>query len=129
MKKNIIGLLLLVLTNFTNGYVMPNILIKYNINNCMMTHKKILFNGINILRASIQNEIQKNKWKPVIGYIPDRLKKNNISEIKKWEPPEGYVPNRFIKEKNLEKEIIEKINKIEKDVKILKNNINKIYNI
>lgn len=83
MKKKIIGLLLLVLTNLTNGYVMPNILIKYNINNCMMTHKKILFNSINILRASVYNKIQKKKWEPVIGYIPDRLKKNNISKIKK----------------------------------------------
>tara|TARA_Y100000389_G_C17229278_1_gene397278 strand:- start:226 stop:615 length:390 start_codon:yes stop_codon:yes gene_type:complete len=125
MKKKFVCILLVILSNITNGYVISNSLKSNKMDNtkmCLSQNKKILYNSISLLKSSIHNQNDKKKWEPIVGYIPERLKikKNEIKlEEKKWEPIVGYVPKR-IKTKN---KILEKINKLEYDINKLKNNI------
>ena len=120
MKKKLVCILLVILSNITNGYVISNLLKSNKMDNtkiCLSEHKKILYNSISLLKSSIHNQNEKKKWEPRVGYIPERLKIK--LEEKKWEPIVGYVPKR-IKTKD---EILEKIDKLEYDINKLKNNI------
>jgi len=122
MKKKFVCILLVILSNITNGYVISNSLKSNKMDNtkmCLSQNKKILYNSISLLKSSIYNQNEKKKWEPRVGYIPERLKIK--LEEKKWEPIVGYVPKR-IKTKN---KILEKINKLEYDINKLKNNIKK----
>tara|TARA_Y100000389_G_C17211146_1_gene388562 strand:+ start:136 stop:525 length:390 start_codon:yes stop_codon:yes gene_type:complete len=125
MKKKLVCLLLVILSNITNGYVISNLLKLNKIDNtkiCLSQHKKILYNSISLLKSSIYNQNEKKKWEPRLGYIPERLKIKNDKiklEEKKWEPIVGYIPKRI----KIKEEILEKIDKLEYDINKLKKNI------
>tara|TARA_Y100000389_G_scaffold169317_1_gene175484 strand:- start:255 stop:701 length:447 start_codon:yes stop_codon:yes gene_type:complete len=93
--------MLLLYACYTNAFIhttnYPNKINIPNSNICLS--KKVIYNAVSLLRASIHNDKQK-KWEPPIGYIPDS-KKN-------WEPPFGYTPKQ--------KEIV---NDIDRDIENL----------
>lgn len=82
----IVNLMLLYIC-YANAFIpSTNVLNKINIpNSNICSSKKVVYNAVSLLRASIHNNKQK-KWEPPIGYIPDSQKK--------WEPPIEYTPNQ-----------------------------------
>lgn len=91
----IVNLMLLYIC-YANAFIpSSNVLNKINVpNSNICSSKKIIYNAVSLLRASIHNDKQK-KWDPPIGYIPDNQKK--------WDPPIGYIPKQ--------KEIVDNIDK------------------
>lgn len=91
----IVNLMLLYIC-YANAFIpSTNVLNKINVpNSNICSSKKIIYNAVSLLRASIHNDKQK-KWDPPTGYIPDNQKK--------WDPPIGYIPKQ--------KEIVDNIDK------------------
>jgi hypothetical protein len=96
----IVNLLLLCIC-YANAFIpSTNVLNKINMpTSNICSSKKVVYNAVSLLRASIHNDKQK-KWEPPIGYIPESQKK--------WEPPVGYTPKQ--------KEIV---NSIDRDIEEL----------
>tara|TARA_B100001540_G_scaffold317732_1_gene352450 strand:+ start:2187 stop:2720 length:534 start_codon:yes stop_codon:yes gene_type:complete len=145
-------LLSLYLINCINAFSQNPTLVRTinNSNTCINSNKKLLYNALSLLKASIYNDNTNtnNNWEPPVGYVPESLK---IVE-KKWEPPVGYVPetlrssenNKIIQEidnkistlndsdslytnvKDETKYIKEQTKKLEEETKILKDIIKKI---
>jgi len=96
----IVNLMLLYIC-YANAFIpSTNVLNKINIpNSNICSSKKVIYNAVSLLKASIHNDKQKI-WEPPTGYIPDSQKK--------WEPPVGYTPKQ--------KEIV---NSIDRDIEEL----------
>jgi peptidoglycan hydrolase CwlO-like protein len=96
----IVNLMLLYIC-YANAFIpSTNVLNKINIpSSNICSSKKVIYNAVSLLRASIYNNKQK-KWEPPIGYIPDSQKK--------WKPPIDYTPKQ--------KEIV---NSIDRDIEDL----------
>jgi hypothetical protein len=79
----IVNLMLLYIC-YANAFIpSTNVLNKINIpNSNICSSKKVVYNAVSLLRASIHNNKQK-KWEPPIGYIPDSQKN--------WELPIEYT--------------------------------------
>ena len=82
----IVNLMLLYIC-YANAFIpSTNVLNKINVpNSNICSYKKVIYNAVSLLRASIHNDKQK-KWDPPTGYIPDNQKK--------WDPPIGYTPKQ-----------------------------------
>jgi hypothetical protein len=82
----IVNLMLLYIC-YANAFIpSTNVLNKINIpNSNICSSKKVVYNAVSLLRASIHNNKQK-KWEPPIGYIPDSQKN--------WELPIEYTPKQ-----------------------------------
>ena len=70
----IVNLMLLYIC-YANAFIpSTNVLNKINIpNSNICSSKKVIYNAVSLLRASIHNDKQK-KWEPPTGYIPDSQK-------------------------------------------------------
>tara|TARA_Y100000389_G_scaffold82150_1_gene78725 strand:- start:117 stop:659 length:543 start_codon:yes stop_codon:yes gene_type:complete len=79
-------------------------------------NKPFKYNNILLNTATYAN-INKKKWNPPIGYIPESLK----NKKKKWNPPIGYVPES-LKNKKITYEIDYNISKV-KNLDLLFSNI------
>jgi len=79
----IVNLMLLYIC-YANAFIpSTNVLNKINVpNSNICSSKKVVYNAVSLLRASIHNNKQK-KWEPPIGYIPDSQKN--------WELPIEYT--------------------------------------
>lgn len=67
-------------------------------NSDLYCNKSVLYNGVLLLKASLD----KSKWEPPLGYVPDSQKKSI-----RWEPPTGYVPKNKIITNKIDKDIEE----------------------
>ncbi len=82
----IVNLMLLYIC-YANAFIpSTNVLNKINVaNSNICSSKKIIYNAVSLLRASIHNDKQK-KWEPPVGYIPESQKK--------WKTPVSYTPKQ-----------------------------------
>ncbi len=136
----IVNLMLLYIC-YANAFIpSTNVLNKINIpNSNICSSKKVIYNAVSLLRASIHNDKQK-KWEPPIGYIPDNQKKWEppIGYIpdnqKKWEPPIGYTPKQKDIVNNIDRDIEDLFDEdalftdISRETKYINNKFDKLLN-
>jgi len=79
--------LMLLYICYANAFIpSTNVLNKINVaNSNICSSKKIIYNAVSLLRASIYNDKQK-KWEPPVGYIPESQKN--------WKTPVSYTPKQ-----------------------------------
>jgi hypothetical protein len=122
----IVNLMLLYIC-YANAFIpSTNVLNKINIpNSNICSSKKVIYNAVSLLRASIHNDKQK-KWEPPIGYIPDNQKK--------WEPPIGYTPKQKEIVNNIDRDIEDLFDEdalftdISRETKYINNKFDKLLN-
>jgi hypothetical protein len=101
-----------------------NLLNKINIpNSNICSSKKVIYNSVSLLRASIHNDRQK-KWDPPVGYIPESQKNGD--------PPVGYTPKQKEIVDNIDKDIEDLFNEdalftdIGRETKYINNKFDKL---
>lgn len=120
--------LMLMYICYTNAFIpSTSVLNKINIpnipNSNICSSKKVIYNSVSLLRASIYNDKQK-KWDPPAGYIPESQKK--------WDPPAGYTPKQKEIVDNIDKDIEDLFDEdslftdISRETKYINNKIDKL---
>lgn len=122
----IVNLMLLYIC-YANAFIpSTNVLNKINIpSSNICSSKKVIYNAVSLLRASIHNDTQK-KWEPPIGYIPDSQKK--------CKPPIDYTPKQKKIVNNIDKDIEDLFDEdalftdISRETKYINNKFDKLLN-
>jgi len=122
----IVNLMLLYIC-YANAFIpSTNVLNKINIpSSNICSSKKVIYNAVSLLRASIHNDKQK-KWEPPIGYIPESQKK--------CKPPIDYTPKQKKIVNNIDKDIEDLFDEdalftdISRETKYINNKFDKLLN-
>jgi len=122
----IVNLMLLYIC-YANAFIpSTNVLNKINIpNSNICSSKKVVYNAVSLLRASIHNNKQK-KWEPPIGYIPDSQKN--------WELPIEYTQKQKEIVNNIDSDIEDLFDEdalftdISRETKYINNKFDKLLN-